>query len=224
MMNTVFRRLAIAAAATLAAPAWALSTLVVGTTTSFLEDFNGGPGNVNTFVGGTVLPALLNPGDSYLALSILTGSPASATFSIANPIQTLSFQFKYVGLFTGTSVDGTFSVTGPGGALTSGNLSNNSLLLNPGPNGATFTSANFSHLLAGDYTFTFARNTGNVGNALNIDDFQLTVTTEPVVVPIPEPSTYALMALGLGVVGWTARRRRAQGSPAWMPAGQPALA
>jgi hypothetical protein len=28
--------------------------------------------------------------------------------------------------------------------------------------------------------------------------------------PIPEPETYALMLAGLGVVGWSARRRRAQ--------------
>lgn len=30
----------------------------------------------------------------------------------------------------------------------------------------------------------------------------------PIVTPIPEPSTYALMAAGLGVVAWVARRRR----------------
>jgi hypothetical protein len=26
--------------------------------------------------------------------------------------------------------------------------------------------------------------------------------------PVPEPSTYALMALGLGLIGWVAWRRR----------------
>lgn len=34
-------------------------------------------------------------------------------------------------------------------------------------------------------------------------------TEPPIITPIPEPSTYALMALGLGVVGWMARRRKA---------------
>lgn len=30
------------------------------------------------------------------------------------------------------------------------------------------------------------------------------------VAPVPEPATYAMMALGLAVVGWTARRRKAK--------------
>jgi hypothetical protein len=30
----------------------------------------------------------------------------------------------------------------------------------------------------------------------------------PPVAPIPEPGTYALMALGLAVVGWQTQRRR----------------
>lgn len=221
MNRTTVRPLVMATTAAVALscafPAAALSTLVIGTTTTFLENFDGGPGNVNTFVGGTVLPALLNPGDSYLALSVLTGSPASASFSIGNPIESLSFQFKYVGLFVGSTVDGSFSVTGPSGALTSGNLTNNSVLLNPGPAGATFSSATFSHLAAGIYTFTFARNTASVLNALNIDDFQLTVTSEPVQ-PIPEPSTYALMAVGLGALLLASRRRRVA-APARLTAG-----
>ncbi len=41
-------------------------------------------------------------------------------------------------------------------------------------------------------------------NAIYVDDIQLTLTTAPV----PEPSTYALLAGGLAVLGMAARRRR----------------
>jgi hypothetical protein len=201
-MNPTFRLASAVAALALATPAMALTTSTVGPTTTYTENFNGGVGNANAFTGGTVLPSLI-PGDSYLALSVLAGNPASATFSIATAIESLSFQFNYLGLFIGSSVDGSFSVTGPGGLLTSGNLSNNSVLLNPGPSGASFASAVFNNLAAGDYTFTFTRNTANLLNALHVDDFQLTVTA------VPEPATVGLVLAGLGVLGVAARRRRA---------------
>ena len=35
-----------------------------------------------------------------------------------------------------------------------------------------------------------------------------TTTLTPVIAPVPEPETYALMLAGLGVVGWAARRRK----------------
>ena len=34
------------------------------------------------------------------------------------------------------------------------------------------------------------------------------VTADIIRQPIPEPETYALMLMGLGVMGWVARRRR----------------
>ena len=46
-----------------------------------------------------------------------------------------------------------------------------------------------------------------------LPDFGAAVTTKigrEIVGNIPEPSTYALMGLGLGVVGWIARRRKTQ--------------
>lgn len=42
-----------------------------------------------------------------------------------------------------------------------------------------------------------------------VDGGLINVGTPPVVVPgIPEPETYAMMALGLGALGWVARRKR----------------
>lgn len=43
---------------------------------------------------------------------------------------------------------------------------------------------------------------GIAGNNLVLDNLTLTA------VPVPEPGTYGLMAAGLGLVGWLARRRR----------------
>lgn len=50
-----------------------------------------------------------------------------------------------------------------------------------------------------------------------MDDLLINGVGGGTVAPIPEPSTYALMALGLACVGWTAQRRRA-GATAPAPA------
>jgi hypothetical protein len=58
-----------------------------------------------------------------------------------------------------------------------------------------------------------------VSHSLNSDilgqyNFQvrggIVVTPPPVTSPVPEPETYALLMVGLGVVGWATRRRRQQ--------------
>jgi hypothetical protein len=43
---------------------------------------------------------------------------------------------------------------------------------------------------------------GIAGNSIVLDNLTMTA------VPVPEPGTYGLMAAGLGLVGWLARRRR----------------
>jgi hypothetical protein len=68
----------------------------------------------------------------------------------------------------------------------------------------------FGNLVAGSYSLVVS---GVVtGNPLNAKDgnvwYEGTLTT--VAAPVPEPETIAMMALGLGVVGGIARRRKAQ--------------
>lgn len=49
---------------------------------------------------------------------------------------------------------------------------------------------------------------GGTANQTAFDNITFGASTA--VNPIPEPSTYALMAMGLAAVGWTARRRKAR--------------
>jgi len=52
------------------------------------------------------------------------------------------------------------------------------------------------------------RNTAAGGNDFAIDDINLSI--ESTVTPIPEPEIYAMMGLGLGLLGWVGRRRKQQ--------------
>ncbi len=63
--------------------------------------------------------------------------------------------------------------------------------------GISSTSANISYATMTDYNPSF----GLEGSVLYIDNFTYTA-------PIPEPSTYALMLGGLGLVGFMSYRRR----------------
>ncbi len=64
-------------------------------------------------------------------------------------------------------------------------------------NGTTFDIGDSAHLKV-----RFLGEDGRQTGGLLSEDIILTTP------PIPEPSTYALMLAGLGVVGWMARRRR----------------
>lgn len=69
----------------------------------------------------------------------------------------------------------------------------------------------FSHLLAGTYQLIVS---GDVTNPWKFDVGSvgyagLLATTRSFAAPVPEPETYAMLALGLAVVGWSAKRRNA---------------
>ena len=71
--------------------------------------------------------------------------------------------------------------------------------------GATQITA--TPLLAGDYALTVAglatgnqSGTTSYGGTLNLAATQVT--------PVPEPEIYAMMAVGMGIMGWAARRKK----------------
>ncbi|MBX3622576.1 MAG: FxDxF family PEP-CTERM protein [Rhizobacter sp.] len=67
----------------------------------------------------------------------------------------------------------------------------------------------FSNLAAGVYQFVVSGDvTGSNGSSWGpLGYIGALATTSSVAAPVPEPKTYALLALGLLAVGWTVRRR-----------------
>jgi hypothetical protein len=81
------------------------------------------------------------------------------------------------------------------------------------PASTTWVEHSFSFVAAGgSSTLSFTdTSSGAAGNNWTLDDVSVIESTPnppPTPSPIPEPSTYALMALGLGLVGMTTRRRK----------------
>lgn len=74
--------------------------------------------------------------------------------------------------------------------------------------GGLAVSVTFAHSAPGAaFTFQFPNSQNSPDEAFGIDN--LVVSTNAVAA-IPEPSTYALMLAGLGLVGWAVRRRKMQ--------------
>ncbi len=106
----------------------------------------------------------------------------------------------------------TFSYSlGAGGNATSGLLSKSGMddeTYNTAPILAEFTGAGNITLNAYTFTQTLLANTGGNTSASQVTDAGLTGQVIYTFTPAPEPSTFALLALGLGVLPFLRRRRQ----------------
>lgn len=102
------------------------------------------------------------------------------------------------------TLDGTYSLTATFasskiiGSFGLYNAADDTPIYSWGVGGATFTTSSMFTLGAGSYYYAVL-GTGSTGN------YTLTSTA---VAAVPEPETYALLAAGLGIVGFVASRRR----------------
>lgn len=150
---------------------------------------------IGSFVGGTITASPATVGD----IITLTVSPNTSTISFAAPVTNPVFAIWSLGQpglaasFTFNATP-TFQVGGPNvsfggrsitvaGNTVSGNEGNGVVQFD-----GTFSSISFTSTAENYYGFT--------------------IGTNPTVNAIPEPETWAMLAIGLAAIGFVARRRR----------------
>jgi hypothetical protein len=159
-----------------------------------------------------------------VALALAVSAPAMAactsTFEmgvLGTPsIQALSDSFKSTQHFNDCySFTLNSSANVKGGLLDIGPISLGSITLSGGGLSTSLTDStasvfSFNDLLAGVYQLVISgdvKNGGLFGGGWGAYSGVLVATASSVVAPVPEPKTYALLALGLLAMGWVVRRR-----------------
>ncbi len=171
-------------------------------------------GGVTIGTGATVSPGYASP-NSYIGLlsfnTLTLGSGGAYTFDVANATGVAGTDFDSV------SVSGPLTITStPGSPFTIGIES-----INPGS--GTPGMSNFNTSLGYQWTLVaatsisgfsasdFVINTSAFANSPGIGNFFLTQSGSDILLnftPVPEPSTWALMAAGIAAAGYAGWRRR----------------
>jgi len=143
--------------------------------------------------------------DKFLSISPNAGTSWSMTFALGGVTQTITeadglFNFS---LFRNASGDH-YSFTGADNKASIALNSSSSVLA---LNGVVPTSApilgQFDGLNQGIYNVP-----ENGVNFANFLKFDIVTMSSPVVTAVPEPEIYAMMGLGLGLIGWVGRKKR----------------
>jgi hypothetical protein len=136
--------------------------------------------------------------------SAATGYSANFGNNGVNNMFNDSYKFSLPADSSGNGAANVISLGGNGVIFTAFTLYETSIGLVSGGTGGTTSSLNFSGgAVPGAYTLNVA---GHKTESDLAGSYAGNIVTTPVS-PVPEPKTYAMMLLGLGLVGFSARRR-----------------